>query len=517
MAIIGILFCGLAVAQLLATVHVWISNQNLEAILTSMRVAGYFTIPGPLVYPSLTSFKASFLGGLFFTLTIGTGVTLTTFAATYIYLTSKGKFKKNTINSNQKIPEASPVFQHGFNPAALLLFMIWIYCLVNLNINGICLMESLYFIAIPAIVIPLTYWWTKGLKAKIRFRRILIPIAPVVMLTLIWGTQWDENLFIRIRDHLLLETHTGRAINDFYYRYTLYPAEAFKPLTQKMLRACHLVDVEQTGRALQIEKILRSRDYLAVSAKETAELEIIGNGSNIIFHKKNAAPLEIPVDEFITNPRDKLEKVSQQGDSRGFFRSLVFYSLLFGFPLTLYAFLYGLINRAMGLIMRPFYAVATTSCLCFLAGLALFWPVWQSKTPPDALSDLNIALNSNQWHVRVAALQKICDQEKGRADVSHYKKSLVSPHISERYWLARALAFGRTQQTYADLLKLLQDSHPNIQCQAFYGLGNRNRRSAIPSIYKSIQTSDHWYVQWYGYRALRRLGWAQPQSTQKLF
>jgi HEAT repeat protein len=61
------------------------------------------------------------------------------------------------------------------------------------------------------------------------------------------------------------------------------------------------------------------------------------------------------------------------------------------------------------------------------------------------------------------------------------------------------------------LLTLLDDPHPNIVSMAFYSLGQRGNRQAVPKIMKKIETSDHWYNQWYAYRALKSLGWRQSE------
>ena len=256
LTIVGIFLCGLIASQCVATLHVWFSNQNLHAKLQAITGAGYFTIPNPLVFPPIDSFDAAFWGGLFFTLTIGTGVTLVAFAATFFWVVTIRKKK------NRSVPPSNAKCANGdhfpktrklrIKIDLLLLLVIWAYFLFNLNKTGICIIESLYFLAIPLVVVPLTYRWTNRLNPRNLLRQIFISLSPIVLLTLIWGTQWDENLFIRIRDHLLLESTGGRAINDFYYRYTLYPAEAFKSLSQKMLKTCYLGKLKDPKLTLQI-------------------------------------------------------------------------------------------------------------------------------------------------------------------------------------------------------------------------------------------------------------------------
>jgi len=128
------------------------------------------------------------------------------------------------------------------------------------------------------------------------------------------------------------------------------------------------------------------------------------------------------------------------------------------------------------------------------------------------LKDVPQALASESWQERVAALKII---ERKGLEVSNfppYPRLLKSPHIAERYWLARALAVSRRPETYRDLMAFLDDPHPNVVSMAFYGLGKRDDRRGVSEILTRIQTSSHWYNQWYAYKALRALGWKQRKS-----
>jgi len=126
--------------------------------------------------------------------------------------------------------------------------------------------------------------------------------------------------------------------------------------------------------------------------------------------------------------------------------------------------------------------------------------------------DLAETLESEHWQERVAALKII--QKKGMevSDFQAYQGMLASPHIPERYWLVRALGVSKQPEAYEDLLTFLDDPHPNVVCMAFYALGRRGDKRAVKEIMKRIETSDHWYNQWYAYKALRALGWRQRVS-----
>jgi len=46
---------------------------------------------------------------------------------------------------------------------------------------------------------------------------------------------------------------------------------------------------------------------------------------------------------------------------------------------------------------------------------------------------------------------------------------------------------------------------------AFQALGQRGDSRAVKEILKRIESSDHWYTQWYAYKALKALGWKQAR------
>ena len=60
---------------------------------------------------------------------------------------------------------------------------------------------------------------------------------------------------------------------------------------------------------------------------------------------------------------------------------------------------------------------------------------------------------------------------------------------------------------------MLDDPNPNVACQVYYALGKRKKPAMIPVLLEKMNTSRHWYVQTYAYRALRELGWKQEKST----
>jgi HEAT repeat protein len=98
------------------------------------------------------------------------------------------------------------------------------------------------------------------------------------------------------------------------------------------------------------------------------------------------------------------------------------------------------------------------------------------------------------------------------AGLPGYEGLLSSPNAAERYWLVRTLGVSRRERTYRDLLGFLHDPQLNVVTMAYYALGRRGDRRAVPVILERIRTSRHWYEQWYAYRALKALGWVQNRE-----
>jgi hypothetical protein len=129
--------------------------------------------------------------------------------------------------------------------------------------------------------------------------------------------------------------------------------------------------------------------------------------------------------------------------------------------------------------------------------------------------NLSSALKSDHWYDRVMALKKI---DKDKMDISrfgNYQEMMSSPYIPVRYWLAKVLGTGDDPDRYKNLQILMDDPSPNVVCMAYYSAGERGDKRNIKELLKRIKRSDHWYEQWYAYRALRFLGWKQTISKQK--
>jgi len=137
--------------------------------------------------------------------------------------------------------------------------------------------------------------------------------------------------------------------------------------------------------------------------------------------------------------------------------------------------------------------------------------------PPLDINKVDIAkyLKSDNLQERVGAFKAISYQNLSVdrfIEPDPFNAFILSPVIAERYWLAKSFSSSsHSQKSYQLILRLLDDPQPNVVCMAMYSLGKQHQSNAESEIIRRIKTYDHWYVQWYAYKALKRLGWTQKK------
>jgi hypothetical protein len=486
---VGMLLIGLLMAQVLATLQVYLSNVDLYATVSAANDAGYLAIPNQLVMSGLQNFAPAFCGGLFFTFTIGAGITLGTMAAAWIWA-------------------------QGFLGNKLILFIFlsaWVGVLLFVNIHGFSLIPTLYFLLIPPVLFKLaTRPKPHCISPSSRLLR-LVHLIPIPLLALLWFTQFDRAMFLDLRDNLLLSNPAGRKFSDFYYTYTLYPAEAFKSLDQKIIKTCGLENIQPRSLNLNLKNKLTANGYLLLPDADQVDLKIIQKEDNLVFQSAGRLIFQIPVNQFLSDSRKTLQKFSQQIDRNTSFRKITFLSLLFGFPVLIYMVLHAVFYYLFFLFLDRKAAILTASIMCLLSGIVVLAYFQFNRSGNINFKDISQALESQNWQTRAAALKTIHQEKLEISDYRAYPRLLKSRISQERYWLARALAFSRQSGTYDDLLTFLNDENTNVRCMAFYSLGLRQKPSAIKPILNRIKISDNWYSQMYAYNALRSLGWKQTK------
>lgn len=485
------LLAGLLAAQIIATLQVYLSNRALYRTLAVIKEAGYLIVPNQQIMCRLHELAPAVYGGLFFTLSLGAGISLLSFAAAWTW---DRVFSRRTVFL---VP----------------LLLLWAGFMVAVNWDGISPLPTAYFAVIPPLVFWIALRWMPHQRQRtLPWHSAIIHLMTIALLASLWAPQMNGDLFLDLRDRLLLSNSLGRQINDFYYRYTLYPAEVFKSLDQKLLKTASLDDVgKKPLRKLLSEKLL-THDYLPIDGNGEVDLKIGESGGELIFENRGRVILKTTPDDFLSAPAYVLKRFSSKTDRNFLFRQFTYYSLLIGFPVTLYLFLYSALLILFSRCADLRIASVTAALLSFLAGVSLLIPLWLASGGNIDKTLLERFLVTARCQGRVAALKFVQQNWIDISIFSSYQRLLTSPHIPERYWLAKALSVSRSHETYEDLLHLLDDPSPSVACMAFQTLGRRGDRDAAAEILKRIETSDHWYPQWYAYRALKAMGWKQTGS-----
>ncbi len=493
----GVLLLGLSIAQVLSTIQVYVSNLDYYTFLAAVHEAGYLAVPNPYVFSTLRGFGPAFRGGLFFTCTSGACLTLISFGLAWAWIRL---FSRNKIVL--------------FLYSALLPL-----CLLAANRRGFSPLITGYLLAIP---IPVFLFTAKRLPEQSTGQRHPNVFSSVILFLMIslflilWQpSRMGTDAFLDIRDSLLLSNPMGRQVNAFYYENSLYATHVFKPLGRRLLKACRLEGVSDPSLRRRLTRTLLSRDYLPLGKGVRPDLRIALSDQGLSFYRHNRLLLTSSVNDFLRNPSDTFTRVEAGADPHGFFRRFTLVSILLVGALFLYGCAYGPWYGLSGLFLPSIprsikagvLGPVTLLCLWFaFSGFSV-----QDPSDPKQLAGM---MTSEHLHTRIAALKYILRNRIDIASLPSYRSMLKSRHIAERYWLAKALGVSRTPETRQSLHELLEDPHFNVVCMAMDSLGRRGNRADINPILGKINTSHNGYVQWYAYRAVRRLGWRQKEPHE---
>jgi len=306
-----------------------LSNSRFYHSLIAIKAAGYLPIPNQQIIHGLQGFGTAFFGGVFFTFTAGAGLSILTLAAFWIWdrLFLRNKF------------------------VLILISLFWIGCLLQVNGQGFCPLVTSYFLVIPAVVIMAALRCMPSQRNQSIWLDGIVQIIPIILLALLWTSQINSHLFLNLRDHFLLSNSLGIKINDFYYKYTLYPAEVIKSLDQKILKTCNLEHIKEQRTKELLENELLNHDYLNVGNDLTIDLNIEENNSILVFKNKDKTILKTTLNEFLFIPQNILKKFSLKSDRHRFFRQFTLLSLLIGFPIILFIMLG--VNHIHGACFNP--------------------------------------------------------------------------------------------------------------------------------------------------------------------
>lgn len=476
----------MGLAQALASLQVHLSNLRLLSEMAAIAAAGFQPVPNLHVLPLLTSIRTALGGGLFFTLSVGAGLAILAAAA--------GALAANESLRRGRILTA----------AALL----WALGVLSINADGFNLWASLYLLLIPPPVFAMA--WVSLRRERPAWRLLLLTRAlPVALLALGWSTQYDPHLFSDLRDHLLMSNPAGERVSSFYYRYTLYAAEAFKSRRQKQLNAVRISPGPVDSRRMQVAQALIRSDWLPVASAAALVIDVDAQEGRLRFSENGKLLADVAIERFLAGPRALLEQVSDRSDRWAPFRALTFWGVLAAFPVALYLLLFALLRLGSGLLAAPRRAELAAAALCLMAGIGILAAFAADRAGPPGPQGLAAALAADAWQTQAAALRAIHETKTDICTLPGWQELEASGRPQVRYWFAKALAGGRCPEAAAASVRLLADPHLNVRTMALESLAERGDRGAVGRLAAFVVDSRDWYDQLYAYRALRALGWTQ--------
>lgn len=483
----AVLLAGVISALVLFTLLVFISNLNLHQNLSALEDAGYLIVPNAAIMPSLQKLTPAVCGGLFFALTAGAGLSLTGFFVVLLGRRFSGQY---------------PVL-------LILLLCAVVFFAFKLRFDFPAALGGILTFAVAGFFAH-RFFPGKDLPPLPLFRLLAGHFTAIAIIVFIWMPVLNKDIFISIRDTLLLTNPVGKAVNNFYYTYTLYPAETFKSLDQKLLKSCSITG---DARDLHPEVLahLIDKDYLPVETEVDPDITINHDSGQLVFLQHGKQIYMCSSDKFLKKHESILELISEKTDDRAFLRKITFLSLIIASPILLYILMHAFFMLVFSFFKSQSIRLASAFICClviFSLPAVLFY-----LDPGNTLAQTDISkyLQSENPRDRVAALKTISDQN---LRVDRYIDPWIiaqSNDTVERYWLAKTLGSLRSPESYQLILKLLDDPQPNVVCMAFYSLGKQKNKNAAGEIIRRIENSGHWYAQWYAYKALKRLKWTQAK------
>ncbi|SCY82465.1 HEAT repeat domain-containing protein [Desulfoluna spongiiphila] len=456
---------ALGLFHLGATFFVHTSNALLLEKTRAIAEAGFLALPNPATQPALDSWEAALCGALFFTLTSGAFVLVTALVAPTLY---RRGFLSRKVSTGL----------HG-------LFLVG--CLLSLGITAKTVPLLLGTAGAYLVLLPCGEQRKRPPIAPLLFHA-LIPLALALCIA---GTHTllPRGLFSGFRDAFLFDNPAGNAIRHFYYTYTLFPAEAFKAMGQKSQLTLVVTGSDPRGLSAlnglgHLSVPGGPADYTLNIAPDT--VTFVASGSSYT----------VPARDFFEAPAKTFRAFSAASDSFKSLRSLTWFALFTAFPLLFYLLFHAAFTLVGGCFL-PF-STATRMATVGVASSALFFVLLLAVglSVPESTTEALDALARTKTK-KATAEEVIFRAATHPSALVRYRAALAAHRIRDPY-LKQKILTG-----------LSLDPDTNVVCQALGAMGQTKDRRYLKPLEEAVRTRPEWYVQWYGYNAMGRLGWHQ--------
>ena len=520
---VRVVLLGLAVCQVIGTVLVYLSNRALAAKIVAIQAAGYGPLPGVNIDPPLSSLEAAFAGGSFFTLSTGAGVVMLAFAGTLLVMPLPSlyrAFRSSVLSSGWRLSVLTVLLVTAF--VAALPVIAWAALLVLANVRGFCPGLTAFLALVPPVVIWATVKWAPGRAGHPRLAwRNPVHFTLIAILLALWGARLDADVFLNFKDNLLLTSAPGVKVVDFYYRYTLYPAEVFKRLADKQIKTVQARGVDDPGPARRLASVLERQGYFLVPGHlDAADVQLVFRQDDIFLQQAGKTVRTVDRKTFMTSAADQLNHFSEATDRHAFFRRFTLLALMGVAPLVLYLLVYGLFCTVSGMAagIRTASLLAPVLCFIFWGGIIFYLDM----PPAEGFSQERAAtaIREGDRRERLAALRYIHAEGLDITCFPGYEDLLQTPDPAHRYWLIKALGKSRAPVAATALARFLASDSAYLVCKAIEAGAvqaerqePQTRQRYREQLVRKMETSPNWYVQFYAYKAARRLGWKPPKSV----
>jgi hypothetical protein len=310
----------------------------------------------------------------------------------------------------------------------------------------------------------------------------------------------DRSIFHRIRDYALLPHPAGLFLNNFYYTYSPYAANAIAPSIEKQFKICWMApDIPDRKHLIDIAA---KYGWLAMRNKEQAAFTIeISKDHQFILKNKGKSFITVKSDNFLKDPDHFLKSYFQKSDYARYIRIMCLAGLVAGLPVCLFLLLFSAFVFFTKKFIPNTWAIFASCTVIYIliAGCLLF--LYPLSEPGTEVS--KEMLNSENSRSRIEALRKLYRND--RSLEIHYNTQLGSTSIPERYWIAKNLSKANSPQSLQMLKKMLKDESVIVTTAAIKSLDTKCcDPDTIGILDELITNSPHWYVQIAAYNAVRK-------------
>lgn len=489
---VRVLLAGLLAAEVVATVIVWRSNHALFHKLSAIQASGYSPLPGINIAPPLVSLEAAWTGAVFFMLSIGAGITLLTFAAVLLVQAAPDGVRR---------------------PLIWPLLAVWGGVLVWANAGGVSLNFSAFLLLVPPVVVMAAVRGRPSQPGNVVLPwRRSVHVLLIGLLLLLWLPRINSDVFVNIKDNLLLTSRPGIRTVDLYYRYTLYAAEVFQSFAQKQITAHAMTGPATAAIQPQVGEALAGVNCFPVADSRRADILIERTEAGDLVLKKGQSVVQtVTPRALMASPWPILLQYSADTDINANFRLATIASLLGIAPLVLYLTTFALFGLVPGLFLPIRISSFLVPVLC-----CIFWSAAIVCLDTPSTADLNRervvkAMAEGTRKEKIGALRYIHHNGLEITAFSGYREMLDNRDFAQRYWMVKCLGKSRHPLAMQWIVQLMQSESPYIICKAMEaGAGqqtNRNRQGYIQALVQKLKLSSNWYVQYYAFRVAREYGW----------